>query len=549
MMSWIVSLYGFMEVLLRGLVLIAQSLTLGGVVFLLIVVPWESEFSTSIRHSVERWIRRGALLLAVVEGLYAALEIAVLMQSGGFTFRDVIAANFALAGFLAVASSLAIAILIRAESRRRQLILLVPSTLILVAAMITSHAMARLENRLPLIVLTAAHQGATAAWIGGLPFLLISLKQLSAPDLIREVCARFSRLAMVSVTVLAAAGFGLSRFYVGSWDAIYGATYGIMVVGKIVLFGILLSLGALNFRIVRRLGDTGWFLRSLLHFGEVEIGVGFTVILLAASLTSLAPAVDTPMQTLRTADIAARMMPQWPPQIMAESAQPTHPTDRLEAKSATSKTVQTESPIPSETSQASGAASEERWMDNPHHWAALVVLPCGLLALLGRLKRFRVAQNWPLLFPALGLVLFLMSDSQYWPLGSGSIWNSFLDPVVLPHRIIEVLIAVFGIFEWKVQTQGVTSTKASLVFPSVVAFSSALLLAHSHSVADSQLQEELVSEASHISIAVLGIAGGWSRWLELRLPSGDRTRRVMSWIWPVCFLIIGILLACYQGDS
>src|SRR4029077_6403592 len=258
MMSWIVSLYGFMEVLLRGLVLSAQSLTLGGVVFLLIVVPWESEFSTSIRSSVERWVRRGALLLAVVEGFYAALEIAVLMQSGGFTFRDVIAANFALAGFLAVASSLAIAILIRAESRSRQFILLVPSTLILLAAMITSHAMARLDNRLPLILLTAAHQGATAAWIGGLPFLLISLKQLSAPDLIRDMCTRFSRLATVSVTVLAAAGFGLARFYVGSWDATYGATYGIMVVGKIVLFGILLSLGALNFRIVRRLGDTGW---------------------------------------------------------------------------------------------------------------------------------------------------------------------------------------------------------------------------------------------------------------------------------------------------
>lgn len=188
-------------------------------------------------------------------------------------------------------------------------------------------------------------------------------------------------------------------------------------------------------------------------------------------------------------------------------------------------------------------------MDDPHHWAALVVLPIGLLALLGRSKRFRYAQNWPLLFPALGLVLMLMSDSQYWPLGPDSFWSSFLDPVVLPHRIIEVLIAVFGIFEWKVQTQRVTSAKTSLVFPSLVAFSGALLLAHAHNAADSQLQEELMAEASHISIAVFGIAGGWSRWLELRLPSGDRTRRVMSWIWPVCFLVVGILLAYFRGES
>jgi putative copper resistance protein D len=187
-------------------------------------------------------------------------------------------------------------------------------------------------------------------------------------------------------------------------------------------------------------------------------------------------------------------------------------------------------------------------MDDPHHWAALVVFPIGLLALLGRSKRFRYAQNWPLLFSALGLVLFLMSDSQYWPLGSGSLWSSFSDPIILPHRIIEIMITIFGIFEWKVQTQRVTSTKASLVFPSLVAFSGALLLAHSHSVADSQLSEDLVSEAGHISIAVLGIAGGWSRWLELRLPSGDRTRSVMSWLWPVCFLVVGVLLAYFPGD-
>ena len=548
-MGWVVTLYGLTSVLLRGLVLSAQSLTLGGVVFLLVVVPAHSETLGSLRCSLVRWIRRGALLLALVEVLYVLFDIAVLMPSGGFAFREVVGANFAVAGFLAGASSLAIAILISAASRRLQKLLFAPAALILAAAMMTSHAMARLDDRLPLIMLTAAHQAATAAWIGGLPFLLISLKQLSAPGLIQQLCARFSRLAMVSVAVLAAAGFGLARFYVGSWDAVYGATYGIMVVGKVVLFGIVLALGAVNFRIVRRLGDAGSYLRSLRRFGEVEIGVGFTAILLAASLTSLAPAVDTPDQTLPSVAVAARMMPQWPPPIIVERGQSADATRRFESKLPAAPAAQTEASISPKTPAASGASAEESWMDDPHHWAALVVLPIGLLALLGRSKRFRFARNWPLLFPALGMILLLLSDSQYWPLGAGDFWSSFLDPVVLPHRIIEVLIAVFGIFEWRVQTQRVTSAKASLVFPSLVAFSGALLLAHSHSVADSQLQEELVSEASHISIAVIGIAGGWSRWLELRLPSGDQTRRAMSWIWPVCFLVVGILLAVYRGDS
>lgn len=544
-MSSIVTLYGFLAVVIRGLVLSAQSLTLGGVVFLVIVVPPGLDLPESMRWSLQRWIKRWALLLAVTEGVYVALAVAVLMQTGGFAFREVIAANFAIAGLLAIASSLAIAVLAGAESRRRQLALFVPSAVILAAALMTSHAMARVDDRLPLVLLTAAHQAATAAWIGGLPLLLISLRKLSAPDQIQELCARFSRLAMVSVTVLAAAGFGLARFYVGSWDAMYGATYGIMVAGKIILFGILLGLGALNFRIVRRLGDAGSFLRSLQRFGEVEIGVGFTVILLAASLTSLPPAVDTPAQALPAAAVASRMMPRWPPRMIAESHNAIHTTARSVATLAASKTVLADSSTPP---KPSGAPPQLRWMDDPHHWAALVVLPIGLLALLGRSKRFRYAQNWPLLFAGLGLVLFLMSDSQYWPLGPGSLWSSFADPVILPHRIIEILITIFGIFEWRVQTRRETSTQASLVFPSLVAFSGALLLAHSHSVADSQLQEDLVSEAGHISIAVLGIAGGWSRWLELRLPLGDRTGRVMAWIWPLCFLVVGILLAYFPGE-
>jgi putative copper resistance protein D len=548
-MSGIVALDGLIAVMMRGLVLSAQSLTLGGVVFLLLVVPSESELSNSIGWSVERWIKHWALLLAVVDLLSVGLNIAVLMESGGFAFREVLTANFTLAGSLAAASSLVIVILSSTRSRRRKPILFAPATLILAAGVMTSHAMARLDHRLPLIVLTAAHQAATAAWIGGIPFLLISLRRLSAPAQVQELCARFSQLAMVSVCVLAVAGLGLARFYVGSWDAVYGATYGIMVVGKVVLFGILLGLGALNFRIVRRLDEAGSLVRSLWRFGEVEIGIGFTVILLAASLTSLAPAIDTNVQDSPVADMVSRMAPQ-PPRLWAaglrESA---HPADGLETGLAASKPLLEKSSASRQSPGDQHPPNEVRWMDDPHHWAALVVMPVGLLALLGRSKRFAFALNWPLLFPALGLVLLLMSDSQYWPLGPGSFWSSFLDPTILPHRIIEILISVFGIFEWRVQTQRQNSVRAGLVFPGLVAFSGALLFAHSHGVVDSQLQEGLVSEAGHISIAVVGITAGWSRWLELRLPAEDRMRRVTTWIWPVCFLVVGILLACFPGDS
>ena len=550
MLNSIVSLYGFFSVLLHGLVLSAQSLVLGGVVFFLAVVSPISNLPDSIGISILRWIRRWALLVAAVEVLYVALDMAVLMQSGGFAFAQVASANFVLAGLLASTSALAISLAASINGTRGKAILLVPSALILIAAAMTSHAAARMDHRLPLLVLTAVHHAATAAWIGGLPHLLISLKSVSSPRVMREISIKFSQLAVVSVAALAVAGIGLAKFYVGSWDATFGTSYGIMVVGKVFLFGILLSLGALNFRIVhQKLSGTTSQVDFLRHFGEVEIGVGFTVILLAASLTSLAPSVDTPRLALPTAGVAARLAPRWPPQIIPETQIAPYGGDKSPAALAAMNTTAAETSILPKASYAGGSV-EVKWMDDPHHWAALAVMAVGLLALLARSRRLRYARNWPLLFPALGLTLFLMSDSQYWPIGTGSLLSSFLDPIILPHRLIELLIVLFGIFEWRVQTQRVASPNAGLVFPSLVALCGTLLLTHSHGAADSQVQPELLSETSHVSIAILGVAGGWSRWLELRLPSTsiDRTRCVMSWVWPICFLLVGILLASYQGS-
>src|SRR5256884_4984794 len=151
--------------------------------------------------------------------------------------------------------------------------------------------MARLDYRAPLVAFTALHQAATATWLGGLPYLLIAIRQAQSPEFARRLSARFSQLALVSVAVLASAGFVLGLAYVGSLKAVYGTSYGAMVATKVFLFGLLLFLGALNFHLVRR-GPPSSILSALKRFGEAEIGIGITVILTAASLTSLPPAAD-----------------------------------------------------------------------------------------------------------------------------------------------------------------------------------------------------------------------------------------------------------------
>src|SRR5262249_6099929 len=150
-----------------------------------------------------------------------------------------------------------------------------------------------------------------------------------------------------------------------------------------------------------------------------------------------------------------------------------------------------------------------------HHWAGLVVLIMGVLALAARSRYARWARNWPLSFLALAVFLFFRADPGSWPLGGNGFLQSFADSEVLQHRAFVVLIIVFALFEWKVQTGRLKSRRASLVFPMVCALGGALLLTHSHSLGN--IKEELLAEWSHVPLALMGVLAGWSRWLELRL--------------------------------
>jgi hypothetical protein len=50
----------------------------------------------------------------------------------------------------------------------------------------------------------------------------------------------------------------------------------------------------------------------------------------------------------------------------------------------------------------------------------------------------------------------------------------------------------------------------------------------------------------HIPLAILAVAAGWSRWLELRLPLENPTRNAMGKLWPVCIVLIGTILLNYH---
>jgi putative copper resistance protein D len=352
---------------------------------------------------------------------------------------------------------------------------------------------------------------------------------------------RFSTMAIIGVAALILAGAGLSWFYAGSWQGMYGTSYGLLLSAKIALTALILTLGAANFIALRRANaDPVPLLFRLRRFGETEIGLGFTVILAAASLTAQSPSVDeTPQDTLTAHQVVERMQLRWPSFHTPAFAQLAPPTPlSIAVHEATY------------TGGSASDANDRAWSEYNHHWAGLIVLVAGLLALVSRLPRQQWARYWPLLFLGLSVFILMRADPECWPLGPRPFWASFTAPDVLEHRLYAVIIAVFAVFETGVQTGRLRSSAARSVFPVLCAVGGAFLLTHTHAIGEGN--DEVFAELSHTPMAILGAVAGWGRWLELRLDESapaappSRSRRIAAWIWPLCLILVGILLLNYR---
>src|SRR5262249_11505144 len=170
----------------------------------------------------------------------------------------------------------------------------VSAVLLAASSAVVSHAVARVEWRVPLVALDAVHQVAAALWVGGLAHLVLFViasersETLSVPTVVR----RFSTLAFWSMAAIVGAGLALTVAYVGDPGAFVGTAYGVMVVSKVALLLPALGLAFVNMRVARRAAATPG--ARLFRFVEVELGLGVTILFAAASLTSLAPARDRP---------------------------------------------------------------------------------------------------------------------------------------------------------------------------------------------------------------------------------------------------------------
>src|SRR5581483_2477613 len=168
--------FGLLSVVLRGAQITAQSLVLGGVVFLtFLVAPLAATLGpveAALAAHTRRWVAIGAGALTLVIALVLAIDGSVLATTADLTFGEVIGADFFISGCVVAAAALGI---VWAAGVRRDRALLLFALAIVAATAATSHAAARIDGRLPLLIADVLHQGAAAVWIGGIPYFLFAL--------------------------------------------------------------------------------------------------------------------------------------------------------------------------------------------------------------------------------------------------------------------------------------------------------------------------------------------------------------------------------------
>jgi putative copper resistance protein D len=528
---WLLRDIDLLSTLLRAANLSFEALLLGGIAYLLAVAR-PSRAGAAVESFCLRGIRWAAMALAVSEVVTVTLSSASLLGDSDLHLPDLINTRFFQAGVSAASLACLLWICARVKSRKGIAAMIPLSLLLLIAAISTSHAAARMDNRLLLSMATAVHHLGTAAWIGAMPFLLISLGRAENVEQAQAMVRRYSYMALVSVVFLVLAGVCLAWFYVGTWNGLYGTSYGVLLLAKIYLLVVMIVMGAGNWLVVRRLStDPQPLLARLRRFAEAEVGLGFTVILAAASMSAQPPAVDVPNQvSLRV--IAGRMHPAIPRLTSPAMSQLTPPSS-------------SEAAIRENEFQANGGSddTDRQWSEYNHHWAGLIVLAAGLLAFISRFRGMKWARFWPLSFAGLSVFILLRADPENWPLGPRSFWASFSAPDVLQHRAAAVLILGFAAFECAVQAGKLRARWATMIFPVMCALGAAVLLTHNH--APSDMAEDLLASLTHTPIALLGATAGWGRWLELRLPPG-RASKIAGYVWPVFLAAAGLVLLNYR---
>ena len=108
-MDFFVGIFGFLDVVLRGMANAAQAMTLGGIIFLFVVgsPPAGSEAAHArLDRRLRRLIAWSACALALIQGAESTLKVLLLLGTVDVTGAEAATSNFAIAGALQCAAAI-----------------------------------------------------------------------------------------------------------------------------------------------------------------------------------------------------------------------------------------------------------------------------------------------------------------------------------------------------------------------------------------------------------------------------------------------------------
>jgi len=239
--------------------------------------------------------------LPATEGAFA-LDLAAPFGSTGFANAMRLAQLASLAAAVVAAVALMLGARSGAETGAPLVALLVIGTVLLAGFSLAGHA-AALGGPLN-TAFDLAHLVSVAAWLGALPAVGVlafgSLRQTDGAlrrSVVGSALRRHGRLALVAAPVVALTGIANSPIVLGSARSLVASDYGNLVLGKAMLFGVAVGIGAVNFFLVRRLAAR----RLVLTIG-VETVVAALAVLTAAGMLTV-PAAASRAPRLVTAEV------------------------------------------------------------------------------------------------------------------------------------------------------------------------------------------------------------------------------------------------------
>ncbi len=173
----------------------------------------------------------------------------------------------------------------------------------------SGHAAAETEWRALALGADALHLVATAMWVGGLVYMVLFMRSLSAAEaslraqVLGEVIPQFSRMAQYCVITIVLTGLYATWLHMPSWSSFVTTWYGWTLLTKLLLVLPLLAIGAMNLLIIKpqlrqnlleqgekALEATSAVLNRFRPLVQAEVALGVAILLVVTVLTNISPA-------------------------------------------------------------------------------------------------------------------------------------------------------------------------------------------------------------------------------------------------------------------